>query len=70
MDVSKLPKASKNFEDRTGWTPRDDAVQGIKNLLNPVHAYRNIRGALIEKGVVNPAPERRVGMGLPKVGGK
>lgn len=66
-DFSKA-KLSANFEDRTGDTEHDKGMRAVANSLNPVYAYRKVRSALIENGIVSPPP--RLNLGLRKSGGK
>lgn len=44
MDLGKAKK-SKNFQDRTGDGKIDDFLNLLLTRLNPVYAYRNIKGA-------------------------
>lgn len=65
MDVRAKPSA--NFEDRTGWTPHQEGMHAVAVALNPVYAYRSVKSALIDKGVIDPGPLR---LGLPKSGAR
>jgi len=52
------------FEDRTGWTNRQQALHGALISLNPVYAYRLTRDALIRRGMVTPSPPLQFGSSM------
>jgi hypothetical protein len=57
---------SSNFQDRTAWTPAQNAAHGVIASLNPVQAARNVHKALIHRGVLDlPKPSFR--LGFPRV---
>lgn len=56
-DFSKS-KPSKRFEDHTGYGKINRLVDFIFTSLNPVTAARNVRGSLIENGIVKPKEKR------------
>jgi hypothetical protein len=45
---------SKNFVDKTSYTPAQKFLDDISVTLNPVTAARNVRGALIKRGIIVP----------------
>lgn len=59
MDKKKLP-LSKNFEDHTGYTGKDRLLDKLFTLLNPVYAYRNLRGSMIDNGMIAPLMDRKM----------
>lgn len=59
MDKKKL-RPSKNFTDKTGYTESQRQLDSFLTLLNPVYAIRNIRGSLIENGIIEPKEKRIV----------
>lgn len=62
MDL-KNAKKSKNFVDKTGYTEKQKMIDGLLAALNPVAAYRNIRGKMLENGYID-APKREINYNL------
>jgi hypothetical protein len=58
VDRKKLPE-SKNFVDKTGYGKRDRLIDTLLGIANPVSAYRNIRGTMLENGWIDP-PKRTI----------
>ena len=51
MDFSKT-KPSKNFEDRTGESSVEKYLRSVLLKFDPVNAYRETRGDLIDMGIL------------------